>query len=52
MEYFGFTSSALSTEIGLEVKAATDPMLLGPDWARNMDICDMVSAAPGTVGGK
>ena len=45
MEYFGF-SNALTTPIGAVIKEATDPLLIGPDWQRNMEICDMVCAAP------
>lgn len=49
MEYFGF-SNALATPIGTVVKEATDSLLIGPDWQRNMEICDMVSSAPGNEG--
>ena len=44
MEFFGFTSSDLSTPIGALIKSATDPLLLGPDWQKNMEVCDMVTA--------
>ena len=49
MEYFGF-SNALATPIGMVINEATNSMLIGPDWQRNMEICDMVSAAPGNEG--
>ena len=50
MEYFGFSSSELSTPIGIQIKNATDQLLIGPDWQRNIEICDMISLAPGKEG--
>jgi hypothetical protein len=50
MEFFGFSSVDLSTPIGLLIKRATDPLHMGPDWQSNMEICDMICAAPGRDG--
>ena len=33
----------LSTPIGVLVKAGTDSLLIGPDWSKNLEICDLVS---------
>ena len=35
--------SDLLTPIGQLIKAATDPVLLGPDWSQNLDICDQTN---------
>jgi hypothetical protein len=43
MEYFGFGSSDLNTPIGTMVKSATDSLRIGPDWAKNMEICDQIN---------
>ena len=44
MDFFGFGSSSdLSTPIGQLVKSATDPLQLGPDWSKNLDICDQIT---------
>ena len=50
MEYFGFSSADLTTPIGSVIRSGTDPLLIGPDWQRNMEICDMISTAPGKEG--
>lgn len=41
---FLFGSSDLSTPIGQVVKSATDPLLIRPDWEKNIDICEMVKS--------
>jgi hypothetical protein len=43
MDYFSFMNNDLSTPIGLLVKAGTDSLLIGPDWSKNLEICDLVS---------
>ncbi len=44
MDFFGFgASSDLSTPIGQIIKSATDPLQLGPDWGKNLDICDQIT---------
>eukprot|EP01038_Epipyxis_sp_PR26KG_P006402 gene6402-8813_t len=46
MELFGFGSySDLATPIGLQIKSATESLLIGPDWSKNLDICDEISRA-------
>ena len=35
--------SDLLTPVGQLIKAATDPILLGPDWSQNLDICDQTN---------
>lgn len=37
------TDSELLTPVGQLIKAATDPVLLGPDWSQNLDICDQIN---------
>eukprot|EP00603_Paraphysomonas_imperforata_P002007 CAMPEP_0114426920 /NCGR_PEP_ID=MMETSP0103-20121206/8063_1 /TAXON_ID=37642 ORGANISM="Paraphysomonas imperforata, Strain PA2" /NCGR_SAMPLE_ID=MMETSP0103 /ASSEMBLY_ACC=CAM_ASM_000201 /LENGTH=503 /DNA_ID=CAMNT_0001595929 /DNA_START=151 /DNA_END=1662 /DNA_ORIENTATION=- len=47
MEFFGLGNAAeLESPLGQLVKSATDPLLLGPDWAKNLEICDSISSAP------
>ena len=44
MEFFGLGSAAeMETPLGQLVKSATDPLLLGPDWVKNLEICDSIS---------
>lgn len=44
MEFFGLGSAVeMETPLGKLVKSATDPLLLGPDWSKNLEICDSVS---------
>ena len=44
MDFFGFgTSSDLSTPLGQVIKSATESLQLGPDWTKNLDICDQIS---------
>lgn len=44
MDLFGFMGNAdLATPIGTMIKSGTDTLLLGPDWSRNIEICDAVS---------
>jgi hypothetical protein len=44
MDFFGFgASSDLSTPLGQNIKSATDSLQLGPDWTKNLDICDQIS---------
>mmetsp|Transcript_13669 Transcript_13669/g.22780 ORF Transcript_13669/g.22780 Transcript_13669/m.22780 type:complete len:585 (+) Transcript_13669:107-1861(+) len=40
---FGSSNADLSTPVGILIKSATDSLLLGPDWSKNLEICDMVS---------
>jgi hypothetical protein len=45
MDFFGFSDSPeLSTPVGVMVKSGTDSLLLGPDWAKNIEICDHVNS--------
>ena len=45
MDFFGFGAAAdLSTPVGQMIKSGTDSLLLGPDWAKNLEICDVVSS--------
>jgi hypothetical protein len=47
MDFFGLGSATeMETPLGLLVKSATDPLLLGPDWAKNLEICDSISSLP------
>ena len=44
MSIFGFgTPSELTTPIGVQIKSATDSLRMNPDWAKNMDICDLIN---------
>ena len=43
--FFGFSSADLSTPMGLLVKSATDSLLLGPDWAKKLEICDEINSS-------
>lgn len=44
MDFFGFSSNAAndaSSQVGMMIKAATDPSLESPDWGRLIDChCD------------
>lgn len=45
MDFFGFGAAAdLSTPVGQLIKSGTDSLLLGPDWTKNVEICDIVSS--------
>lgn len=45
MDFFGFGAAAdFSTPVGQMIKSGTDSLLLGPDWTKNLEICDMVSS--------
>ena len=47
MDFFGLGSAAeMETPLGQLVRSATDPLLLGPDWAKNLEICDSISTFP------
>jgi hypothetical protein len=47
MDFFGLGNAAeMETPLGQLVKSATDPLLLGPDWAKNLEICDSISTFP------
>ncbi len=44
MDLFGFgTPSELTTPIGIVVKNATDSLRIGPDWTKNLEICDQIN---------
>lgn len=44
MDFFGLGNAAeFNNPIGQLIKNATDPLLLGPDWSKNLDICDRVT---------
>jgi len=43
MDIFKFGSSEYATPVGILIKSGTDPLLLQPDWAKNLEICDAVS---------
>ena len=38
-----FNTSEVTTPIGAMINAATAPSLGGPDWGKNMEICDFVN---------
>mmetsp|Transcript_15279 Transcript_15279/g.23006 ORF Transcript_15279/g.23006 Transcript_15279/m.23006 type:complete len:441 (+) Transcript_15279:70-1392(+) len=45
MEFFGLTGAAeLNTPAGQIVKSGTDALLLGPDWSKNMELCDHINS--------
>lgn len=47
MDFFGLgNTQEMETPLGMLVKGATDPLLLGPDWAKNLEICDSISSFP------
>jgi hypothetical protein len=44
MDFFGFgTPSELTTPIGAMIKTTTDSLRIGPDWAKNLEICDQIN---------
>ena len=45
MNSFFDSFSDSSSPVGVLTKSATDPTLTGPDWSKNMDICDMINSS-------
>mmetsp|Transcript_12651 Transcript_12651/g.12287 ORF Transcript_12651/g.12287 Transcript_12651/m.12287 type:complete len:425 (-) Transcript_12651:274-1548(-) len=48
MDFFGYSSNDAndaSSQVGMMIKAATEPSLEFPDWARNMAICDLINSS-------
>lgn len=46
MDLFGFgTPSELANPLGQRIKAATDNLLMVPDWTRNLEICDEINSS-------
>lgn len=44
MDFFGLGQAMeMETPLGKLVGSATDPLLLGPDWAKNLEICDSIT---------
>lgn len=39
---FGFGSNELNTPLGQMIKTATDCLRLGPDWDKNIEICEAI----------
>lgn len=46
MSSSGSSSAALSTPLGQLVESATAETLLASDWVKNIEVIDLVNAAP------
>ena len=46
MDFFGFANNDLVSPIGIQIRSATDPLLLQADWSKNLDICDLLNNDP------
>eukprot|EP01035_Chromulina_nebulosa_P019989 gene19989-25959_t len=43
MDFFGFANTDMVSPVGMQIRAATDGLLLSPDWSKIIDICDLVN---------
>mmetsp|Transcript_17100 Transcript_17100/g.15441 ORF Transcript_17100/g.15441 Transcript_17100/m.15441 type:complete len:462 (+) Transcript_17100:93-1478(+) len=43
MDFFGFANTDMVSPVGMQIRAATDGLLLSPDWSKIIDICDLIN---------